>query len=570
MPRKLDLSDAQVLAKQRGGECLATVYVNAHTPMPWRCFEKHGWHTTLNSVKYKNAWCPQCSIARISKSRMLTIEDMQKLAKERDSGGWFVSHEYLGFNELHRWRCSQEHEWEASPNNIKTKKSWCPHCSGNARKTLTDMQRLAANRDGKCLSTSYRNSGTKLEWKCGNNHQWYASPGSIASGSWCPECSTGLGERICRIIFETIFKAKFQRVRPEWLIDSSGARLELDGYNESLKLAFEHQGEQHYNIRGYRNKDIAEDAFAIQIQRDQFKTNKCAELGITLIPIPEVGSRLKADDALHYILDELAQRGIVQPSHFNVTQVDLKPAYCPQLLKEYQDIAILRGGRLVSEAYININTQLIWECGNKHQWRATPSKIKHAGSWCPTCAGRNKTIEALKTAAAKRGGKCLSSIYVDMFSLYRFVCAEGHEWEASANNVLNNSTWCRICSGYKKKTITDMFQLAKSKGGECLSNEYVSAHSKLKWRCKEQHTWEATPNSIARGRWCAACSGRKKKTFIDMHQLATNLKLICLLPKTSEYISAKQKIKWKCSKGHTFERCYDKLKIRANCPHCLT
>jgi hypothetical protein len=26
-------------------------------------------------------------------------------------------------------------------------------------------------------------------------------------------------------------------------------KLELDGYNDTLKLAFEHQGEQHFNIK---------------------------------------------------------------------------------------------------------------------------------------------------------------------------------------------------------------------------------------------------------------------------------------------------------------------------------
>jgi hypothetical protein len=45
-------------------------------------------------------------------------------------------------------------------------------------------------------------------------------------------------------------------------------------------------------------------------------------------------------------------------------------------------------------------------------------------------------------------------------------------------------------------TIEEMQEIAKSKGGECLSEKYVNAHSKLEWKCSRGHIWSATPSNI--------------------------------------------------------------------------
>jgi len=45
-----------------------------------------------------------------------------------------------------------------------------------------------------------------------------------------------------------LLEAKFHRKRPKWLVNENGNRLELDGYNEELKIAFEYQGRQHFEI----------------------------------------------------------------------------------------------------------------------------------------------------------------------------------------------------------------------------------------------------------------------------------------------------------------------------------
>jgi hypothetical protein len=46
---------------------------------------------------------------------------------------------------------------------------------------------------------------------------------------------------------------------------------------------------------------------------------------------------------------------------------------------------------------------------------------------------------------------------------------------------------------------------ANKKGGKCLSTVYVNSQTKLKWQCAKGHIWEAKPNTIQQGHWCKIC-----------------------------------------------------------------
>jgi len=59
--------------------------------------------------------------------------------------------------------------------------------------------------------------------------------------------------------------------------------LELDGYNASYKIAFEYQGDQHYNSKDFRHVD--EESFQALQERDARKKEILKTLGIYLIEI---------------------------------------------------------------------------------------------------------------------------------------------------------------------------------------------------------------------------------------------------------------------------------------------
>lgn len=50
-----------------------------------------------------------------------------------------------------------------------------------------------------------------------------------------------------------------------------------------------------------------------------------------------------------------------------------------------------------------------------------------------------------------------------------------------------------------------MREIAQMHGGVCLSDTYINLISLLKWQCIEGHTWEAKPANIQNGSWCPEC-----------------------------------------------------------------
>lgn len=94
-----------------------------------------------------------------------------------------------------------------------------------------------------------------------------------------------LNEKECRRIFEKYFDKEFPSVFPEEIVNpETGSRLELDGYNRELQLAFEYNGMQHYVYPNCFHK--TEEQFLSQIRRDAYKKNRCQSLGIHLVIIP--------------------------------------------------------------------------------------------------------------------------------------------------------------------------------------------------------------------------------------------------------------------------------------------
>jgi len=176
-------------------------------------------------------------------------------------------------------------------------------------------------------------------------------------------------------------------------------------------------------------------------------------------------------------------------------------------LEEMQDIATQRGGRCLSDAYVDSAHALLWECGQGHRWEAVPASVKHR-SWCPVCAVKNRcrTLEDMQATARARGGKCLSTQYINGATPLTWRCAKGHTWEAVPGGVLWG-TWCRQCyHDSMRSTIQAMQTMAQARGGDCLSTNYIDIQTKLQWRCSLGHSWWAMPHSITQGHWCPECS----------------------------------------------------------------
>lgn len=110
---------------------------------------------------------------------------------------------------------------------------------------------------------------------------WYNLVGDNSAKN---EPRVSLGERQVSKALAILYPGhKFVKVRPDWLKNpETGRNLELDFYNEALKLAVEFNGIQHYAFTAkFHSQD--RDAFHLQMHRDRLKAKLCAKHGVHLV-----------------------------------------------------------------------------------------------------------------------------------------------------------------------------------------------------------------------------------------------------------------------------------------------
>lgn len=102
------------------------------------------------------------------------------------------------------------------------------------------------------------------------------------------------GERRVRAFLERYFEGySFGKTRPYFLFNSvTGYNLELDCYNDELKVAAEYNGQQHYKFTPYFHNNY--EAFRNQQYRDELKRIYCREHGIRLIEVPYTERNIEA------------------------------------------------------------------------------------------------------------------------------------------------------------------------------------------------------------------------------------------------------------------------------------
>lgn len=190
------LQRLQAYALSRGGTCLSPAYLGINKKHLFRCGSGHVWQATGHSLLVKNSWCRLC----VSRGYRLDIEDLRRLALSR--GGEFLSTQYQGYEGYYRWRCAKQHTWHASYKSVK-EGTWCPRCTQEKRRLDPEiMHQLAAQRGGRCLSTTYRGASEKYLWECAKGHRWLAVLFSVKQGGWCPRCLLVTLEDLQRVAAE--------------------------------------------------------------------------------------------------------------------------------------------------------------------------------------------------------------------------------------------------------------------------------------------------------------------------------------------------------------------------------
>lgn len=427
--RKWSTEDLIIVVKKMKGELLSTSYENANSKCRFKCDKEHIWETKAINV-LRGSWCHDCAGIKSH-----TINMLKEYAKKK--GGECLSSKYTGSNGPYLWSCSKGHQWETTWASINRAGTWCRICSYKARGirqygySIKELQKLAIEQGGECLSKEYQGVFTKYKWKCEKGHVFVRAFSDIRDGMWCQKCSrVNLQKRFQGYTvndlqnFADNLGGKFlsteylnKHTKYEWECGyghkwkasahsilnggswcstcSSGLNegltriifqsllkaqfkkarpaflkgFELDGYNEKFNLAFEYNGIQHYE-KGFFTK--TNDDLKKRRLDDNKKIKLCRENGVKLIIIPYFDfDNLSIKEKISYI-SKLIKSALKRE---RLKKIDLKSlqVLSPKAQSYYERalyISALKGWEFLGPKFINLNEKYKWRCSCGYIWEA--------------------------------------------------------------------------------------------------------------------------------------------------------------------------------------------------------
>lgn len=347
----------------------------------------HGELTIKPNHHLQGQGCPKCRyIKSAQKNRHSTEKFIEKAIAKHGNFYDYSLTDYKGDDKNIKIICPKHGEFEQIASS-HLQKHGCKKCKGEKSrerllKTTEKFVSDARKVHGKFYDYSnvnYFGSDNQIEITCPYHGVFKQTPHDHLCGCGCTDCSSGLSERICRTTFEQLFNSKFPKLRPKWL-----EGLELDGYSESLQIAFEHQGQQHYGPTFYSDKE----EFKKVKERDARKKKICEKRRIKLFIIPEIYTVTKINNIKNVITKEAERLNVVLPANFKQIEIDFSKARIPQdiiYLNELKEKAKLKGGECLADMYLGSHTPIPFKCVHGHKWDAAPADIK-SGKWCNKCA----------------------------------------------------------------------------------------------------------------------------------------------------------------------------------------
>ena len=333
------------------------------------------------------------------------------------------------------------------------------------------LKKLVESKGGILLTKEYMGALEKYSIKCEKGHIWESTPGN-ARTHWCPTCGR----------------------------DKQGGRPKQPECLDKIRKIAESRGGELLSKEwlGYSQKyqfKCAE-GHVWETRPDLIKKHWCSICGHK-----ETSKKLS----------EMAQAADFRLKHFNKLK---------KIIEE-------KGGVLHDKEWLGTRHYYKVSCKYDHTWTAIGSNLVY-GFWCAICghtqAGlyHKLSLKHCQDYALSKGGVCLSTEYANSIVLMDWRCANGHTWTAAFNSMYNRGDWCGICAGNVRLSIAHCKDLAKSRGGECLSDVYINQAQLLDWKCSKGHTWTASYSNVGNSRrptWCPKCAKQSSKAEEEIYEI---------------------------------------------------
>ncbi|MBK9048027.1 MAG: hypothetical protein IPL74_15560 [Bacteroidetes bacterium] len=441
------------MAEKYGGKLLSAPeeVINGNSLLKWECKSGHVFEILGVRVK-AGKWCKICYYEN---KRSNVLIKYKKWASKRGITLLTSSVTDSLVKAKLAWKCQYGHEWQSTVHNMKIKKV-CSQCREDEvnKKHLLEVKKIANTKGGECVSTTYLNNHTHLEFRCKNNHTFFANANNIKSGWWCKKCSRAPNVTI--EVFQELAKSK------------GGELISTQFINRDKLMEWKCKEGHTFQLAG----------------RSVKRNNKWC-------PVCTDGKKIK-----------------IRPSGHKVSYT----------IADMQLLADKHNGFCLSKVYKGSFYNWQWQCESGHIWEARAAKIKMGSwckicRYKENAIARRLPLSDVKYLISEQGGKLLSteSTYFLNFPQIKIRCAIGHEWETNIKYIKYGS-WCPVChyETISKKTrlpFSHYQKLVKDKGGKILSEEveYENSRSTITIKCKKGHVFNKICSLLQEGKWCLEC-----------------------------------------------------------------
>ncbi len=440
---KFGMNDMHALAVLNEGMCISREYKGISQKLKWKCKFGHIWDARPSWIK-QGKWCPKCARNRAGQQRIkYSIDDMQVLAKKRN--GQCLSSQYLGCDKKLEWKCSDGHFWSAPPDRIR-RGSWCPKCSKSKHFTeekcryiaeqMTGLQ-FPSNRIllGRGLEIDLYNADFKIgiEYNGIQHYEFVKGWHKTLEGLSAVQVRDREKAQKCNKLGIALFVIPYTKSKTDEMLVNSVKGIMLQS-NISIicdKINFVTFYDKLSSLMALKKLAIERGGRCLSKQYISCETKckfQCKHGHIFNMQPRHVKSGHWCNECGNISIGNKNRKLTLQDAH---------------------RAAEKRGGKCLSASYASSNSKLRWKCSQGHIWDTTFNEIR-SGSWCNLCgyqrAGKKlrATLESVQAAAAMRGGKCLSTEYINGKTKLEFECSESHMWMARPDNI-KSGKWCPKC-----------------------------------------------------------------------------------------------------------------------------
>jgi len=381
----------------------------------------------------------------VSEKQRMLFESCLRLI--RSKRGTCLSNSYDKDNYL-RVKCNNKFHkpWKTSRNNLHAGR-WCPECAGVKTASRSKLIKIIKGKGGKVIDLTYSNNRNDILLKCRFDHTFSIKITALLVGSWCKECGLGASERITRMVFEKLYKYKFESCRPSWLVNKKTKMpLELDGYSERLKLAFELQGLHHFKAVDYYGGETTLNKIK---HRDTLKRRMCHEHGVKLIAINWFNPTMNNGEINDYFRKEFERNGIPWPIGDKDIIINLKSVFLTGKQNEYTQkvfIAAKNQGKTVLNHFIHSSMDIL-DCldPNGHLQKIAASELLTGRSiYCRKCAGKDYDEKVYQELAKRYGFHFIGPMPKKKNMKTVWECSQGHRFYRGYTTYSFNPG-CPVC-----------------------------------------------------------------------------------------------------------------------------